>query len=365
MNPRRGAAAGEAFVEAMAASMRALAEQRVEQLRTGNVTLEALEQAVLQSAKQGGTVMVSGLCGVCEARYPVPEVACACGAPARAQRMRTVPTKTVLETIEVRRADSLCPACHRGVAPLDQQLGLCPGGVSAGLEELLALLGVTQDSFEPAVVVLEKLSVVSGWPNSARAATETLGARVVTTEEAQAAAVWAPGPSLPPAPREAPERLSVSIDGAMVTTREAGWKETRLGGCSTTVERPTSKTPAGVSLHAHEISFVADLNPAEPFGCLLWLEAYRRGVTQAHEVVVIGDGADWIWRLAEEHFPGATQIVDWYHASQYLWTAAHAIYPDADLATRWAHRALDALWEGRLATVRANLDKHAARGEPV
>jgi transposase len=40
-------------------------------------------------------------------------------------------------------------------------------------------------------------------------------------------------------------------------------------------------------------------------------------VDAASEVVVVGDGAHWIWNLAALHFPDATQIVDWYHASQY------------------------------------------------
>jgi transposase len=35
-------------------------------------------------------------------------------------------------------------------------------------------------------------------------------------------------------------------------------------------------------------------------------------------VVVIGDGAHWIWHLAAEHFPAALQVVDWYHATPYL-----------------------------------------------
>lgn len=359
------AAAREAFVGQMVARMQVVAERMAEWVGQGECTLEAMEQEALRSAKELGNALLSGLCGLCAPRYPAPEVACGCGEQARYQRMREVQTKTILDTIKVRRAYYVCMACHRGVAPLDEQLGLCPGGLSAGLEEMVALLGVSQDSFEQAVEVLARLSLVSLSPNSARAATETLGALALAEEEAQVALAWDHQQHLPPLPSKRPERLYVSMDGVLVNIRGEGWKEIKLGACYTTSTRASQKRPDTLAVHAQELTFVADLSPAEPFGRLLWLEGYRRGATQAKVVVVIGDGADWIWRLADEHFPGAIQIVDWYHASQYLWNAAHAIYGQSDLATHWAKRALNALWDGSLNAVLANLSKHASKGEPV
>ncbi len=47
-------------------------------------------------------------------------------------------------------------------------------------------------------------------------------------------------------------------------------------------------------------------------------EARRRGAGQIRQLTVLGDGAVWIWNLAGEHFPGATQIVDLYHAREHL-----------------------------------------------
>ncbi len=49
-----------------------------------------------------------------------------------------------------------------------------------------------------------------------------------------------------------------------------------------------------------------------------------RACATAREVVVLGDGAVWIWGLADEHFPGAVQIVDFWHAQQHVWNVAHA-----------------------------------------
>jgi hypothetical protein len=107
-------------------------------------------------------------------------------------------------------------------------------------------------------------------------------------------------------------------------------------------------------------SYGAALKEAEPFGWHVYLEAERRGVRQADEVIVIGDGAHWIWKLAEMHFPDATQIVDWYHASQYLWNAGTAIYGEGTAARAdWVEQQLDALWNGRIDDVLAALEPHA------
>lgn len=98
------------------------------------------------------------------------------------------------------------------------------------------------------------------------------------------------------------------------------------------------------------------------FGRQLWLEAQRRGIEQAKRTIVIGDGAHWIWNLAAEHFPGATQILDWYHASTYVWKAAHALYGEGtDFAKHWARQHLDLLWNGQVATVIAHLEAETSR----
>ncbi len=123
-------------------------------------------------------------------------------------------------------------------------------------------------------------------------------------------------------PAQAPDRLYVSTDVTTVRTWEAGWKEMKIGAFYTTTAPPPSQRSDSWEIRAQEVSFYADFADPEAFGRALWLEGYRRGVTQGKEVVAIGDGAHWIWNLMEEHFPGAIQIVDWHHASQYIWKMA-------------------------------------------
>ena len=122
-----------------------------------------------------------------------------------------------------------------------------------------------------------------------------------------------------------------------------------------------SKRPETLDVRTQQPSFYTDLGDIQHFGRHLWLEAQRRGLAQARHQIVIGDGAHWIWNLAEEHFPDATQILDWYHASTYVWRAAHALYGEGtDFAKHWAKQHLDLLWEGQISTVIAHLQSEAS-----
>jgi hypothetical protein len=74
-------------------------------------------------------------------------------------------------------------------------------------------------------------------------------------------------------------------------------------------------------------SYLATFAPAARFGQLVDAEARRRGSHHIRQLVALGDGAVWIWNLADELFPAATQIVDLFHAREHV----HEL---ATLATR-------------------------------
>ena len=83
-------------------------------------------------------------------------------------------------------------------------------------------------------------------------------------------------------------------------------------------------------------TYVGAVEIADEFGYRIYTEAWRRGWEWATTKIVIGDGAVWIWNLADRHFPGAIQIVDLYHARQHLWDIAALLYPhDATAKKRW------------------------------
>jgi hypothetical protein len=73
-------------------------------------------------------------------------------------------------------------------------------------------------------------------------------------------------------------------------------------------------------------TYTGAVETAEEFGRRLYQEAGKRGWSRAQKKVVMGDGAEWIGNLVAEHFPGAMQIVDLYHARQHLWDLARRLY---------------------------------------
>jgi len=78
-------------------------------------------------------------------------------------------------------------------------------------------------------------------------------------------------------------------------------------------------------------TYTGAIEAAEEFGKRIYLEAWKRGWSRAAKKVVMGDGAEWIWNLAEPYFPGAVQIVDLFHARQHLWELARRLYPNDEV----------------------------------
>ena len=355
------------FLRTMLARMTATTEALHTWATAAPRTLAEVEQQALVAAQGLGNALLTGVCEVLAATTAGDAAArpqsCTCGHPVLAMHQRRAQVTTVLGPIVITRAYYSCPHCHHGHAPLDGQLGYCAGSTSAGLAEVLALLGATADSFDAASTLLKRLTLVQVCPNLARAATETLGQVLQAVEQATVAAAWGAG-TLPTAVAE-PSRLCLSMDGVLVHTEE-GWREDKLGSVFTTATRPSTTHPGQEEVYAQNVSYIGDVTEAATFGQHLWCEAARRGVLTAQEVVVIADGAHWIGDLAAEHFAGATQIVDWYHATPYLWQAAHAVYGEGTpLAKRWAKRRLAELWAGQVPTVLAALRRHQQRGPAV
>jgi hypothetical protein len=96
---------------------------------------------------------------------------------------------------------------------------------------------------------------------------------------------------------------------------------------------------------------------AEEFAPQLYALAHRVGLPRAREVVILADGAKWIWGIAEEQFPGAVQIVDEYHARQHVWEVARAAFAaEPSQRDAWAKTVLLHLSEGRIEAVIAAIE---------
>lgn len=89
-------------------------------------------------------------------------------------------------------------------------------------------------------------------------------------------------------------------------------------------------------------------------------ESSRRNFTQVQRKVVIGDGAPWIWNMAQELFPGAIQIVDRFHVKETLHRTAQSVFGSTEQAKKWAAARCAELDDGNLHAIVRALRPYAA-----
>jgi hypothetical protein len=148
------------------------------------------------------------------------------------------------------------------------------------------------------------------------------------------------GTGIPVVPKETVGRAG-KTEGQAAHTREA-----KLGGVFT----QTTFDEEGYAIRDPDsTTYVAAIETAEEFGKRIYLEAWKRGWSRAEKKVVMGDGAEWIWNIADQYFPGAIQIVDLFHARQHLWELARKLYPNQEAEQRrWMMIHQDLLDAGKI-----------------
>ena len=327
----------------------------VEQEETELRDLEKACRTAMKKVEERFLTLLMEACRPDEREETVP---CRCGGTAEFERHRVGTVITTSGQIEFTRAYYLCPDCHEGTYPLDEHLGLCAGGLSAALQETLALIGI-HVPFEMSSELMERLTQVSISDNGVRESTERVGQERREAEQALVDAAWNPDHfELPDGPEKPPTRLYGSIDGTTVRTEE-GWREAKLGSWYT-AEAPSDRVALEEwTPQAEGISYYGDIKEAEEFGRLVYLKGRQKGAHEAEEIIFVADGAKWIWNVVKEHFPDAVQIVDWYHAAERIWKVANTVYGEgSEAAQEWAEAQLDELWEGNLKHVLQALRAH-------
>jgi hypothetical protein len=309
-----------------------------------------LEQGLRRLLKQAGGQALSEGLSVMDERYPEPRVACVCGNMANYQFRRSAKTLSVFGWVEYRRAYYLCSQCHQGQYPLDQRFGLQPGQVSAGLAPLLALAGV-ETAFEEGCELVERFLLLEVSDNTLRKETQTFGQLQARNEQAWQAQSQDPQclQERRQTASERPKRLYGSLDGTHVPIGEE-WRELKTGSWYE-VEKLRNASSSAVGqldeLRARHISYYCDIADVQAFEALLWATAVQRNADLAAEIVFVADGAPWIWNLVERNFPQAVQIVDWYHAVEYLAPIAEAAFgSESRSAKDWLEGVRTHLWEG-------------------
>jgi hypothetical protein len=168
---------------------------------------------------------------------------------------------------------------------------------------------------------------------------------------------------LPDARHDHDQRKAVSMDGGMVNIRGEGWRELKVGAVFD-VEKRLERNPQTQQLdemaHGVNVNYTAVLGTKDDFTPALWALAVQHNLPTARNRSVVGDGALWIWDVAEDVCPDGTQVVDWYHAVEHLSAAAHALYPtdaDANQRRRWLKTHKDHLYMGRVHAIIAALHR--------
>jgi len=282
--------------------------------------------------------------------------------------------QTVLGELTLKRAYYHCAACDAGFCPRDQALGLVGTFLSPAVTRMVGLVGALV-SFQEGSELLRELAGVDVETKQVERVAEAVGTEIAGDEKQDVAA-----PSL----SQIPPTLYLGIDGTGVPMRKSeldGRQGKQRDGSAKTREvkictvwsaesRDKEGTPTrdeGSVTYSAAIESAAsrdtDDKPSE-FAERVLREASRRGFDRAPRRVVLGDGAPWIWNLAEEHFPGAIQIVDRFHAKQHLSDVSKAIHgATSDLGEPWARQRHDELDAGKISAVFHTMARHAASNE--
>ncbi|WP_182359783.1 ISKra4 family transposase [Tomitella gaofuii] len=296
----------------------------------GGTGMAAIEQAVRAAMLRVGAVVLEELLGA-DAGYRGPRIDCGGGHTARFIGYRDKSIDTVVGRIRLRRAYYHCACCGSGVVPRDAEAGVAGRSCSPGLAGACARAGAAMPFAAAAALVGDLAGIEVGAKRLERAA-EASGAVVAAAVDAEAAAITAGRLAVLPPPGR-PDMLYIAVDGTGVPMRPAetagragkypdGRARTREVKLACVFTQTGCDRDGSPVRDADSTSYVATFAPADQFGALARAEAARRGSEHVRQLVVLGDGAPWIWNQATARWPEATQIVDLYHAREHLYEIA-------------------------------------------
>lgn len=311
--------------------------------KQGRVDLEAVEMVTRSAMHRAGASLIEQLLNA--ATETPPEIPCSCGQRARFHQMRSKQLVTALGPIRMERAYYVCPACHSGQSPRDRELDIEGTAYSPAVRRMMALVG-SEASFDQGRQQLEQLAGLEVTAKAVERQAEAIGEDIANCEQThlkEAIQLSLPQIQVPQIPFMYVEMDGTGIPVVAAETegrqgklegQPAHTREVKLGCVFTQTETDEEGRPVRDD---DSTTYTGAIETAEQFGPRIYREAWDRGWDRAQTRVVLGDGAPWIWNIADEHFPGAIQIVDLYHAREHLWELAAKIYPADEKRRRgWA-----------------------------
>lgn len=346
-----------------------LGRQAVEEL-----DLEALEIAVRQQVlRLAGQAVAQRLNQDTSDEQGTP-ILCDCGKEACFAGRRTKQVQSVLGWLRLERAYYYCPSCGHGFCPRDRQLGIEGGSLSPALTRMVGTVGALV-SFQEGSELLRELAGMAVDAKQIERTAEALGKEIAEDERLHTEASDA---------GTLPQTLYLGMDGTGIPLRaeelvgRAGKQDD--GSAKTgevklcTIWSAESHDEQGIPIRdegsvtysaALESAFTADIAAdRSPFAQRVWREATRRRFGRAPRQVVLGDGAPWIWNIAEEQFPKALQIVDRFHAQEHLSNLGKILYgPNDPRARQWAERRKQELESGKFQVLLAAIRRQISRSD--
>jgi len=337
--------------------------------REGCVDLEALEFYIRERMHRCGAAILERLLTLEDGS--ALEKRCGCGGTFRRHRKRNKRVVTVLGEVRLERNIERCENCGQWRALEDVALDVENTAFSPGVRRMMARTGA-EVPFEEARRLIWELAGVRITNKEVERKAEDIGEDIAYKEDQSVRAVFEDREE---ESGEAPETLYIAVDGTGVPVLK---KETegRIGkgedGLSRTREvklgalftQTTVNSKGEPVRDPDSTTYTGRIETTDDFGPRLYAEAWRRGLPNAGTVVVLGDGARWIWNLAGDHFPSAIQIVDFYHAKEHLCQLAGILFPhDEDAKTKWRKELADDLWEGRIDTMLLKVRALNLKGE--
>jgi hypothetical protein len=302
-------------------------------------------------------------------RYDPPDadhrtIPCPCGHSAHYKELRSKTVLTVLGSVELRRPYYACADCSKGQYPADAELGVTGLESSPGVRRMEAVVG-SEMPFAPGCEPMKLLAGLDVTAKAIERAAEAIGTQIAQRDQQEIGR--AKQLVLPVVGKQNIPKMYMLMDGVQVpvVTAETEGRVGRIEGQRSRTREcklgcvftQTTVDEEGRPIREPDsTTYVGAIETAEEFGFRLYTEAWRRGWEWATIKVVIGDGAVWIWNLADQHFPGAIQIVDLYHARQHLWKIAALLHPQDPVAKKiWMIPLKDLLDDGNIETLVTHL----------
>lgn len=280
---------------------------------------------------------------------------------------RTKIIQTVLGKVAIRRGYYYDRKACEGLSPYDKALDVEGTSFSSGMRRIMARVGAYR-SFELGHIDIEEIAGVRVTAKEVERIAEDLGKQAevfLRAKQGQKADDRAQpikvmylsmdGTGVPVVTSETEGRKGKGDDG-MARTREA-----KLGCVftQTKVDRDGYAVRDELST-----TYVGSIESAEEFGKRINQEAIQRGIEYAIRVCILGDAAAWINNIGKDYFPGATQIVDLYHAREHYWNVAKLFFGrDKKARQRWTRQRKNELDAGAVEKVIRGIKRLKSRTE--